>query len=122
MISLRITLDTGEPVDQATAGRAGDWWAQALKDLEHAKSSHNDGGHEWACFAAQQAAEKAVKALYLYLGYEGKGNLVAKLIADAPCVEVGDPQMLRWAIVLNTYYIPARYPDSLAKCAPFERY
>ena len=122
MISLRITLDTGDPVDHATAGHAGDGWAQALKDLEHAKNSHDDGGHEWACFAAQQAAEKAVKALYLYLGYEGKGNLVAKLITDAPGVELRDPQMISWAMVLDTYYIPTRYPDSHAEGAPFERY
>ena len=30
--------------------------------------------------------------------------------------------MLSWAMVLDTYYIPARYPDSHAEGAPFERY
>jgi len=44
--------------------RAADWLRQALRDLEHAKRSVELGDYEWACFAAQQAAEKAVKALY----------------------------------------------------------
>jgi len=36
---------------------------QALKDLSHARLSLENGDFEWACFAAQQAGEKAVKAL-----------------------------------------------------------
>lgn len=37
--------------------------AQAQRDLEHARLSIGSGHFEWACFAAQQAAEKAVKAV-----------------------------------------------------------
>ena len=37
--------------------RARDWFEQAQRDLEQAKSSKREGRHEWACFAAQQAAE-----------------------------------------------------------------
>jgi HEPN domain-containing protein len=40
--------------------------------------------HEWACFAAQQAAEKAVKALHLYLGQEAWGHVIAKLLVELP--------------------------------------
>jgi len=40
--------------------RYRDWMAQALRDLEHAGVSLRAGHYEWACFAAQQAAEKAV--------------------------------------------------------------
>ncbi|WP_211230153.1 HEPN domain-containing protein [Desulfovirgula thermocuniculi] len=36
-----------------------------MRDLEQAEDSRRAGRHEWACFAAQQAAEKAVKALHL---------------------------------------------------------
>lgn len=50
--------------------RAGDWLKQALRDLEQAKDSAQWGRHEWACFAAQQAAEKAVRALHLHSGQE----------------------------------------------------
>jgi len=50
--------------------RSKDWLAQAIRDLEHARSSKSEGRHEWACFAAHQAEEKAVKALHLSLGQE----------------------------------------------------
>jgi HEPN domain-containing protein len=39
--------------------RKWDWFRQAERDLEQAESSHREGRHEWACFAAQQSAEKA---------------------------------------------------------------
>ncbi|MGH2520820.1 MAG: HEPN domain-containing protein, partial [Chloroflexota bacterium] len=54
--------------------RAGDWFRQAERDLEQAVASQTDGRHEWACFAAQQAAEKAVKALHLHLGEDAWGH------------------------------------------------
>jgi HEPN domain-containing protein len=55
-------------------------WRIALKiglhsrerDLEQARSSQAEGRHEWACFAAQQAADKAAKALHLSLGQEAR--------------------------------------------------
>ena len=50
--------------------RARDWLRQALRDLEHARRSLEMGDYEWACFASQQAAEKAVKALYQHIGVE----------------------------------------------------
>jgi HEPN domain-containing protein len=43
------------------ADRSRDWLMQAGRDLEQARDSRASGRHEWACFAAQQAAEKAVK-------------------------------------------------------------
>lgn len=54
--------------------RAQDWFRQAVKDLEQAGESREAGRHEWACFAAQQAAEKAVKALHLHNGQEAWGR------------------------------------------------
>ncbi len=45
--------------------RYQDWMRQAQRDLEHAKRSLKGGDYEWACFAAQQSAEKGVKALFL---------------------------------------------------------
>jgi HEPN domain-containing protein len=40
--------------------RAQDWFRQAERDLDQARASRQDERHEWACFAAQQAAEKAI--------------------------------------------------------------
>ena len=53
--------------------RAGDWFAQADRDLAHAEDSQEGGSHEWACFAGHQSAEKAVGALHLHLGQESCG-------------------------------------------------
>ena len=50
--------------------RVDDWLRQADKDLKHAKNAMEDGDYEWACFASQQAAEKALKALYPYASSE----------------------------------------------------
>ena len=49
--------------------RSPDWFAQAERDLEQARASERDARHEWACFAAQQAAEMALEALHLSLGH-----------------------------------------------------
>jgi HEPN domain-containing protein len=51
-------------VDSRMSNRWKDWWSQAERDLEHARESAAAGRHEWACFAAHQAGEKAVKALH----------------------------------------------------------
>jgi HEPN domain-containing protein len=64
--------------------RAKDWFAQAERDLDKARSSQAEGRHEWVCFAAHQAAEKALKALHLSLGQGAWGHLVARLLKDLP--------------------------------------
>lgn len=48
--------------------RTVDWLQQAEFDLEMAQIGAQVGRHKWACFAAHQAAEKAVRALLLTLG------------------------------------------------------
>jgi len=45
--------------------RSRDWFKQAERNLEQGVRSEEDGFYEWACFTAQQAAEKAIKALDL---------------------------------------------------------
>src|SRR5687767_14139342 len=64
--------------------RARDWFAQAERDLDQARASRRDGRHEWACFAAHQAAEKAVKAVHLVRGQEASGPVVAQLLSELP--------------------------------------
>ena len=55
--------------------RHADWLRQAKRDLFHARNAEKDGCYEWSCFAAQQGAEKAVKAVYQRLGAAGLGTL-----------------------------------------------
>ncbi len=51
------------------ADRPAYWIRQALKNLDYAADSANTGQHDSACFAAQQAAELAVKAVHERLGH-----------------------------------------------------
>ena len=44
--------------------RSADWLRQARRDLENAEYELEGGFYEWACFLSQQAAEKAVKAVF----------------------------------------------------------
>ncbi|MCK4393262.1 HEPN domain-containing protein [Candidatus Bipolaricaulota bacterium] len=48
--------------------RSADWMDTAQGDLEHAKSDVKGGFYNWACFSAQQAAEKAIKAVFQRMG------------------------------------------------------
>ncbi len=100
--------------------RAQDWFKQAERDLLQAEDSRQGGWHEWACFIAQQAAEKAVKALHLRLGQEAWGHVVARLLGELP-LSVPD-SLIEKARVLDTFYIPPRYPNSHPAGAPFEHY
>jgi HEPN domain-containing protein len=102
--------------------RAQDWLNQAIRDLEQAQDSQNAGRHEWACFAAQQAAEKAVKALHLHQGQEAWGHVIARLLAELPASVAAPSNLMDKARVLDNFYIPARYPNSHPQGAPFEHY
>ena len=100
--------------------RSRDWLAQAERDLRHAERSRDAGEHDWACFAAHQAAEKAVKALHLARGQEAWGHVVSRLLEELP---MSVPEgMVDAGRVLDTSYIPSRYPNSHAEGAPFEHY
>lgn len=102
--------------------RARDWLLQAERDLAQARDSRIQGRHEWACFAAHQAAEKAVKALHLHLGQEAWGHVVAKLLRELPPdISVPD-ELVDKARFLDNMYIPTHYPNSHPEGAPFEHY
>ncbi len=102
------------------ANRAQDWFAQAEYDLKLARTAQADGSHEWACFAAQQAAEKAIKGLHLHKGQEAWGHVVAQLIRELP----GEPpaRLLDQAKVLDNFYVSTRYPNGHPAGAPFDHY
>ena len=102
------------------SNRCQDWLKQAEKDLQHAQLSLEHGDYEWACFAVHQAAEKAVKALHLFLGQEAWGHVVAKLLRELP-VPVSE-ELIERGKVLDGYYIPPRYPNGFPEGAPFEHF
>ena len=102
--------------------RAMDWLRQAVRDLEQAEDSRAAGRHEWACFAAHQAAEKAVKALHLALGQEAWGHVVATLLVELPRDRAAPSDLIERARVLDNFYVPSRYPNGHPAGAPFEHY
>ena len=102
------------------ADRSLDWFKQTNRDLEHATEAAQNRKYEWACFAAQQAAEKAVKALHLSLGQEAWGHMVSRLLRELPeNVEVTE-ELIDKGRALDNFYIPARYPNGHPEGAPFE--
>jgi HEPN domain-containing protein len=103
--------------------RAADWFRQAEADLRHAQSALADGAYEWACFAAQQAAEKAAKAAHDALGQEAWGHVVTELLQALRASVSGiDEALLDRARALDKLYIPTRYPNGLAGGAPTDFY
>jgi HEPN domain-containing protein len=71
---------------------------------------------------AHQAAEKAVKALHLRRGQEAWGRVVVRLLQELPADVRAESALVERARVLDTFYIPARYPNSHSEGAPFEHY
>jgi len=104
--------------------RAEDWIAQAGHDLNHAGHALEAGDYDWACFAAHQAAEKAVKGLFLFLGGEGWGHVVTRLLKDlvqSRKAKVPEEQ-IRAALRLDKHYIPTRHPNGFDSGAPKDYY
>jgi len=98
--------------------RSRDWWVQAEADLRHAENARRDGTYEWACFAAHQAAEKALKAVFEQRGQKVWGHtLTFVLQALQEQVDV-PPDLFNRAKILDKHYIPTRYPNSLEQGAP----
>jgi HEPN domain-containing protein len=102
--------------------RSGDWLRQAERDLKQAEESRRSERHEWACFAAHQAAEKAVKAAHLHAGQEAFGHIVSQLLAELPASSGVSAGLIDRARVLDNFYIPTRYADAHSAGAPFEHY
>ena len=104
--------------------RSKDWIKQAEKDLQHAKHSIESQDYEWCCFAAQQAAEKAVKALYQKNHMDAWGHTVSILLSELKehhAIKAPDT-LIDGAKVLDKHYIPARYPNGFENGAPFDFY
>ena len=102
--------------------RSHDWFRQAERDLAQAADARQAERHEWACFAAQQAAEKAVKALHLAFGQDAWGHVIARLLQEVPDDQCVPAELIEQARVLDNFYIPTRYPNGHPEGAPFEHY
>lgn len=102
--------------------RSADWIDQAQGDLAHARNDLEDGFYDWACFSAQQAAEKAAKAVLQRLGGEAWGHSAADLLAEVGKAHPVSEDLIDAALELDKAYIPARYPDAHPSGSPRRRY
>ena len=99
-----------------------DWLRQSEADLASARTLLAGGHFEWACFAAQQAAEKAVKALYLKRGADAWGHTITPLLGGLSGSDAADESLVQCGKVLDKHYIPTRYPSGLDSGAPADFY
>lgn len=99
-----------------------DWLRQAKRDLAHARRSAQYGDHEWSCFAAQQGAEKAVKAVYQRLGAAAWGHSVTMLLAELPEPYCPTEPLVERGKALDKHYIATRYPNGFERGAPLDYY
>lgn len=74
---------------------------------------------EWSCFVAQQAGEKAAKALHESVGTEAWGHAVAGLLSGLDSVE---DEVTEAAKRLDKHYVPTRYPNTHPAGAPGDLY
>ncbi|MBF0177859.1 MAG: HEPN domain-containing protein [Magnetococcales bacterium] len=100
------------PSDKRIHGTPAVWLSRARGDLALAKTSlPEDGYYEDLCFHAQQAAEKALKAVYLHQGlvFRYTHDLDA-LLAGLLQQGVAIPQAVRESAFLTLFAWETRYP------------
>ena len=112
----------GRVPTKAGMERSRDWINQAEGDLLHARNDVAGGYYEWACFSAQQAAEKAVEAVFQRLGAEAWGHSVADLLQELAERRAVPHRLRDAALELDKAYIPTRYPNAHPAGAPRTRY
>jgi HEPN domain-containing protein len=101
--------------------RYRDWLDQAERDLQRANIDIKYQFWEWACFTAQQAAEKAAKALLMNRGYSVWGHAITPMLRHLE--EIAVPEVvIGYAQLLDAHYIPTRYPNGFAEGKPADYY
>ncbi len=102
--------------------RSADWIYEAERDLEHSKHDRDSGFYNWSCFSSQQAAEKALKAVFKKMGAEAWGHSVAGLLSELGARVQIPPDLMDACQELDKAYIPTRYPDALPMGSPSKLY
>jgi HEPN domain-containing protein len=107
-----------DPVEEG-----GRWLRQARQDIDDALYSQAGGRYHLACFLAQQAGEKALKA-YLYAHGEERvwGHSVADLARQCAEYDARFEALIGVGGGLDRHYIPTRYPNGLPGGIPAEAF
>lgn len=100
--------------------RSADWLKQAKRDLDRAQLDVQYAFYEWACFTAQQGAEKAIKAVYQKMNLSVRGHSIVKMMEGLEDTIQVSEDLLHLARILDRYYIESRYPNGFPAGSPFE--
>jgi HEPN domain-containing protein len=107
-------------MDYSAEGRR--WLSQAEYDLAAARSTV-ETFPALSCYLAQQAAEKALKALLFSAGNRTVlGHSVVDLLTRTAKEYEGLDQFAASARELDRFYIPTRYPNGLPGGIPAESF
>ncbi|AGJ62240.1 HEPN domain-containing protein [Saccharolobus islandicus] len=100
-----------------------EWIEQALEDLDTAKVLLTNGKYYASAFYSQQAVEKSLKSLIIYLGKDpGKTHSLTELIEMVEKEGVTMPINIKENLmVLSPHFIISRYLDA-ANGVPFKQY
>jgi HEPN domain-containing protein len=102
---------------EPSAGEAARWLAKSVDDLAVAELVlASPVGVNWAaCFHAQQAAEKALKAMLAKLGIDFPRTHVLERIADLLPPDVAARFDRQALIGLSPWAVVGRYPEDVAE-------
>ncbi|MBI4227488.1 MAG: HEPN domain-containing protein [Candidatus Omnitrophica bacterium] len=93
---------------------ASSWLRLAADDLKAARIMIRERLYHLACFHAQQAAEKGLKAyLVSRRGATPRSHHLAALLWEAVGQGLHGRTLDRACKILDQYYVPTRYPDAL---------
>ena len=101
---------------------ANRWLHTADDDLDSAIILKENRKFSHSCFHAQQAAEKALKAVWYHSDADPWGHSIKRLIDDLESVDLGLFEIFknfsRQGTILDRFYIPTRYPNGLPDITP----
>jgi HEPN domain-containing protein len=98
------------------------WLHTADDDLDSAIILKENRKFAHSCFHAQQAAEKALKAVWYHSDADPWGHSIKRLIDDLESVDICLFEIFknfsRQGALLDRFYIPTRYPNGLPDITP----
>lgn len=96
------------------ANRALDWFLQAKRDYEKATLDWKHGFYEWCYLTAQQAGEKAIKALYYRNNQSAQRHSLVHMLEGLASLVTVPEELYHYARILD------RYPNGFPEGSPFE--
>jgi HEPN domain-containing protein len=93
--------------------RVDEWLKRAKSNLERAQAGKVSQGilYEDLCFDCQQAVEKSLKGLLVYIGVSFPWtHSIAKLVELAEETGMDIPEYVKDSIILTVYAVSTRYP------------